>query len=274
MVSKEKESLKTKDYFETKFTNIECNKSFTSIMDAPKNGCQVVLKEEGSLNEKDCFEIDTKVGLSSNSTHMNKSPISTLKPIPLIPSLDFLKKKEKNHKVKLQQEKNDNLQDNKQKVDSHQIATKNHMKEMNMFEEKNIEKVLAMKKLDKVTSKIEVATKRARVKSMEELSDVENHTIQSEKNNEPSTKKNRLITNIEIAARLIQSIYKDYVVQQCQTLKHLHEIAHVKSILKDYQTFITNKSSFLEKCKNSKEQIKIYEGIMNLLLQFDVIQVK
>ncbi|KAJ7556498.1 hypothetical protein O6H91_05G086000 [Diphasiastrum complanatum] len=82
----------------------------------------------------------------------------------------------------------------------------------------------------------------------------------------------RKIFSPETAAVLIQSIYRGYVVRRSEPLKYLREIAKVRSKSKDLQAQVCKQEDFERICSNTKERLKLTEGIMALLLQLDVIQ--
>ncbi|KAG0565325.1 hypothetical protein KC19_8G182000 [Ceratodon purpureus] len=248
-------------------------KRVAAVTDAPREEKRVVVEGQGSLKEKGCSGTDAQAKPLSVKKQPNKPSTPTLKPIRLVPSLEFVKKKESKPVAGSKQEKQDNPgQKSQSKVDSHQASAENSGREKEVGAEMNGKEVLAATTHDEAGPKTEVAAKRAREKSVEGLSHVESHTVQVEKGDEPSAKKKRLITDSETAARLIQSVYRGYVVRRCQPLKHLHDIARVKSMLKEYQVLAADKSSLLEKCKDPVEWTKLSEGIMSLLLQLDVIQ--
>jgi hypothetical protein len=246
-------------------------KTVVPVTDAGKNEKRVILEGEGSSTEKSCSGTDAKAGPSSVKNQPGKPSTPTLKPIRLVPSLDFVKKKDSKHVAGSKQAI---PQKGQGKADSHQASAENCEREKEVPAEKNVEKVSGAETPDEAGPKVEVAAKRAREKSVEGFSDVESHSVQLEKGDEPSAKKKRLITDSETAAGLIQSAYRGYMVRRCQPLKHLRDIARVKATLKEYQALAADRSSLLEKCKDAAERTKISEGIMSLLLQLDVIQVR
>lgn len=240
------------------------------VTDVPEDDKEVLLEGEGVLKERDCSGTAKS---SSVKKQAHKASTPTLKPIRLVPSLDFVKKKESKPAAVSKQEKEINPLKDEGKVDSHPASVlESFVKEIKELVE--AEKGLPGKTPEESGPKMEVAAKRAREKFVEGVSDVESHTVQLERGDEPSAKKKKVIADSETAARLMQSLYRGYVVRRCQPLKHLRDIARVKLMLKDYQALAANRSSLLEKCKDPAERTKITEGIMSLLLQLDVIQVR
>lgn len=85
----------------------------------------------------------------------------------------------------------------------------------------------------------------------------------------PVKKLQRPTMDTESAAKKVQSAYKGYMVRRCQPLKHLREIARVKSKLGEYRALASNKGTYMDPAL----RLRLTEGIMSLLLQLDGIQV-
>ena len=85
----------------------------------------------------------------------------------------------------------------------------------------------------------------------------------------PVKKLQRPTMDTETAAKKVQSAYKGYMVRRCQPLKHLREIARVKSKLEEYRALASNKETYMDPAL----RLRLTEGIMSLLLQLDGIQV-
>ena len=85
----------------------------------------------------------------------------------------------------------------------------------------------------------------------------------------PVKKLQRPTMDTETAAKKVQTAYKGYMVRRCQPLKHLREIARVKSKLEEYRALASNKEAYMDPAL----RLRLTEGIMSLLLQLDGIQV-